>query len=552
MKAIEVKIHNFRSICDATISIADCGVLVGANNAGKTAVIDAIRIFYGKGIKFDADRDRPYKGAKDDESWVEIEFRPSTEELANLKEEYRSDCGTFRIRNYFASGQQGKDGKELAGPYAYVDGVLSEERFYGFKNVGQAKFGEVVYIPAVSKIDEHTKLSGPSALRDLVNAVLSKVMAQSKAYVTLSESFSQFEGAIKTESTDDGHSLESIERDISAELSDWGAGFTLNINPVGVDDVIKGLISHQIVDESLDKAQPSSAYGQGFQRSVIYTLIRIAAKYAANRSSHKKKDFSPELTWILFEEPEAFLHPTKISALNADLRSLANSDSVQVLLSSHSPLFVTHSIRNIPAICRLQREECKTKAYQISADDLDSLLASNQQEAQAWLDAGIDTNQEDLQVDMEAIKYALWLDEKRSAAFFADNVLLVEGPSEVALLSYMRDLGLLPSCKGTCFLDTLGKFNMHRFMRIFKHLGIRHFVLYDHDNGRHAPVEATIHASSSALTGGIDSFENDLERYLGVQPAGRPHRKPQNIMFQVVTRDIDLRPLAKKINALVS
>lgn len=100
MKAVELAIHNFRSICDATISLEDCGLLVGVNNAGKTTVIDAIRAFYGKGVKFDVARDMPHKGANDQESWVEIEFKPSPEELETLKDEYRTANGTFRVRNY--------------------------------------------------------------------------------------------------------------------------------------------------------------------------------------------------------------------------------------------------------------------------------------------------------------------------------------------------------------------------------------------------------------------------------------------------------------------
>ncbi len=552
MKAVEIKIHNFRSICDASITLAEYGILVGVNNAGKTTVIDAIRAFYGKGVKFDKSRDFPHKGAEDNESWVEIEFKPSAEEIGTLKDEYRSENDTFRVRNYLFSDQKDKEGKERSGPYAYVNGALSEERFYGFKNVGQGKFGEIIYIPAVSKIDEHTKLTGPSALRDLVNTVLSRVMEESGAYQALSESFSEFEGAIKTESTAEGYSLQSIETDISEELSDWGAGFRLNISPVGVDDIIKGLVNHEIIDESLDRAQPISAYGQGFQRSVIYTLIRVAARYGPKNKSPKKKEFAPELTWILFEEPEAFLHPTQVSSLNSDLRSLSESVASQVLLSTHNPQFATHSIRNITAICRLQREDCRTRSYQVSSDELDRVLTVNQQDARAWQAAGIPIDQDDLQTDMEAVKYALWLDQKRSAAFFAEKVLLVEGPTETALLTYMIDHGLLPDCKGVFVLDTIGKYNIHRFMRLFQSFGIRHYVLYDSDNGRHAPIDQTIQAASNGFTGGIDTFPEDLERFIGIAPAGRPHRKPQHVMLQVAQNGIDLNPLAAKINALVS
>jgi hypothetical protein len=111
MKAVEITIHNFRSICDAIISLHEFGVLVGVNNAGKTTVIDAIRAFYGKGGKFDKSKDMPFKHAADNESWVEIEFKPSDEEFENLKEEYRSEVKTFRVRNYLYSEEKGERGK---------------------------------------------------------------------------------------------------------------------------------------------------------------------------------------------------------------------------------------------------------------------------------------------------------------------------------------------------------------------------------------------------------------------------------------------------------
>jgi len=552
MKAVEVKIHNFRSICDATISLDDFGILVGINNAGKTNVIDAIRAFYGKGVKFDKDQDFPRKRAVDGESWVEIEFKPSNYEFDSLKDEYKTANRTFRVRNYLLSDGVDNEGKPRSGLYAYVNSSLSGERFYGFKNVGQGKFGEIIYIPAVSKVDEHTKLTGPSALRDLLNSVLSSVMEQSGAYKALSNSFDEFEDAIKTEATGDGYSIQSIENDISAELSGWGASFRLNIKPVDVDDIIKWFIGHEIVDQSLDAAQPISSYGQGFQRSVIYTLIRISAKYGMKKATAKKKDFSPELTWILFEEPEAFLHPTQISVLAADLRALSSSQSSQVLLSTHNPLFATHSIRNIPAMCRLQKEDCQTSAFQISAKDLDNILTVNQQDMAAWKTAGLAIDANDLNADMEAIKYALWLDSKRSSAFFAERVLLVEGPTETALLSYMFDEGLLTSCKGVFILDTIGKYNIHRFMHLFGQFGIKHYVLYDSDNGRHAAIDATIKAAANKYTGGIDTFPLDIEAFLDIPAASKPHRKPQHVMLQLAGGKVDLQPLAAKVNALIS
>lgn len=550
MKAVELRIHNFRSICDLSIRLDNLSILVGANNAGKSTVIDAIRVFYGK-LKFDSNKDFPQKGATDKESWIEIEYKPSDDEYEDLKDEYKSESNTFKVRNYMTSEVLGVDGKHKSGLYAYVNGELSEDRFYGFKNVGQGKFGDIIYIPAVSRIDEHTKLTGPSALRDLLNAVLVSVLETSSAYKALNTSFSEFGGAVKTETTDEGYSLQGIEDDISNELENWGTKFRLIVNSVGVDDIIKNLISHEIFDESLETAQIIGSYGQGFQRSVIFSLIRVAAKYAVKKEKLKKKDFSPNLTWILFEEPEAFLHPTQINVLSANLRTLASGESNQCLLSTHNPLFLSHSIREMHTICRLQRCDCQCRSFQISVEELNKLLESNQQEVQDWLSSGMKIEPDDLRIDMEAIKYTLWLDSKRNAAFFSEKVLLVEGPTEIALFSYMQDQGLLNSCNDVFVMDTIGKFNMHRFMKLFGQFGIRHYVLFDSDSNKLQAVDTTIQLSQNQFTGGIDSFPTDLEKFLGIQDSIKSHRKPQHMMFQIEKGNVDLQPLAEKINNLV-
>jgi len=44
MKLREIKVQNFRCLADVTIPIGDTTVLVGANNSGKTALLDALRI----------------------------------------------------------------------------------------------------------------------------------------------------------------------------------------------------------------------------------------------------------------------------------------------------------------------------------------------------------------------------------------------------------------------------------------------------------------------------------------------------------------------------
>ncbi len=113
MKAIAIKIHNYKSIEDADIELNPYSLLVGPNNSGKSNLIAAIRTFYEKGLKYDQFRDFPkFKSTKDTESWMEIQYKPDEEELAQLKNEYKLPDGTFRVRKYFKSEELDAEGKK--------------------------------------------------------------------------------------------------------------------------------------------------------------------------------------------------------------------------------------------------------------------------------------------------------------------------------------------------------------------------------------------------------------------------------------------------------
>ena len=90
MKIKSVTIHNFRSIKEDKFYPYDYAVLVGANNAGKSNALTALRIFYEDDIKFDSKTDFPKFKTEDDESWIEIEYLLTNEESSKLKDEYKN------------------------------------------------------------------------------------------------------------------------------------------------------------------------------------------------------------------------------------------------------------------------------------------------------------------------------------------------------------------------------------------------------------------------------------------------------------------------------
>lgn len=59
------------------------------------------------------------------------------------------------------------------------------------------------------------------------------------------------------------------------------------------------------------------------------------------------------------------------------------------------------------------------------------------------------------------------------------------------------------------FLDSLGKYNIHRFMNLFKFLGINHSVLFDsdEDSNVHFYLNDFIQRNKNEYTIAIDSFQ---------------------------------------------
>lgn len=553
MKIQTVKIHNFRSIEEAEFNLDDYTLLIGENNAGKTTVITAIRMFYeDKGLKFVERRDFPKFAVSDNESWVEITFITTDDEQENLKEEYKSVDKFLTVRKYLKSVEKSHKGNL----YAYENGSLTHEnQFYGSTNVGKSKIGKILYIPALSKTDEGLKMSGPSPLRDMVNYVFAKVVENSDSFKNLSSAFEAFNTKIAQEETTDGFSINTLTDDINNEISQFGLGFGLGVNAIKPNDIVKNLISHSFKDSNLDsEINDVSALGQGVQRHLIYTLIRLSSKYSETKAT-KKKDFSPDLTIVLFEEPEAFLHPSQQEQLNISLRRLSKENNQQILITSHSSTFTSKNIQDIKNIIRINKTVGKAKTHQLASTTLDNLLNSNvglythfcnilqdPNEPEALKKKirngyGDDVPDQGKKLIEEALKYFLWLDSERSAMFFAKHVVICEGASEKIFIDYMLNENWHELKKKHLYcLDALGKFNIHRYMNLLGCLGIEHSVVMDKDNDKEIQKQVNdfIESKKNIFTKRIHAFDSDFEDYLAIQkpPRNRNDLKPMNVMMR--------------------
>ncbi len=555
MKLIEIAIHNFRSIIDAEIEAHYYMLLVGANNAGKSNLLGALRAFYDD-AKWTAE-DFPKVGACDSESWVQLKFVLDEDEWDGLADDYKTGTTdrALVVRRYFKSDDKTRVQKDQSNIYGFINGQLSKELFYGAKNVGTAKVGQVLYVPALSTPNEQTKMSGPSPLRNMLNFLMKKVVSGSDAYKRITKAFEE----LNAEATQKDGFLAEISSPLNDAILNWGISINLSVNAIAPEDITKSLIQFAFVDSSMGSiAFDLERYGHGFQRSVIYELIRLAPTFKESKKSDKK-EFNPTFNLVLFEEPEAFLRPNQQESMAYHLRRLGAEAGQQVIVTTHSPTFAGKAAEQIGQVARVVRTLGITRICQPKRAKLADLFTSGGALVTALTafvaNTAIDENRKararkmianppsaEIATQEERFRFQLWLDAERSKLFFANKILFVEGPTERALFNYLlanqwSDL----SAHTICVVDVLGKYNFHRLIALASAFGIPHGIMLDDDaNGQEAEfhnavndlvcASATVHTLSSPFM-----FPSCIESFLGLPVPERGDRKPVEMLKAITS-----------------
>ncbi|MDH1146378.1 AAA family ATPase [Pseudomonas mosselii] len=569
MKLKRLRVHNFRSVIEADIEIHDYTMLVGANNAGKSNIFGALRAFYDD-IKWSTD-DFPKVGASDDESWVELTFNLRDDEWEGLAEKYK-DASTdqkLSVRRYFTSSTREIKNSQ-SNIYGIVAGEPEKELFYGAKNIGTAKVGRLIYIPALTTPTEQMKTSGPSPLRDMLNFMFKQLVAGSTAYKALEGAFA----ALNEEARGEQGFLSKISDPINIAISHWGVKFDMGVNPIAPEDITKNLVKHGFVDAMLgDTVFALERYGHGFQRSFLYELMKLAPTFAESKAK-EKKGFDSDYTLILFEEPEAFLHPSQQENLSSNLRRLGSGLDQQVFITTHSSTFVGKAADDLCQIVRIRRDSGISTAAQIPRDKLSEVLGEganlvnalrsfvdNQDiedgrkvEARRLLASSPDG--EEVAAQEERFRYQLWLDSERASMFFADRILLVEGATEKALFTYLlaRDWSELASHR-IAIVDVLGKYNFHRYMALLDEFSVPYGMMLDddHNKNHHQAInEMLINRASGRCVSPPILLKGCMERFLGTELPGRDDKKPVEILKALEANTITKENLTKLYEAFIS
>src|SRR3990167_450360 len=344
MKLKEVKIKNFRCLVDVTIPVGDTTVLVGENNTGKTALLDALRIILtrtstGRGIPFD---EYDYHMSKMGDSpqtsegiIIELWFREDApdEWPDSLIQAISDIIQTYPVKDLDSIGLR------LSCKYDTIaKQIVPKWEFLALD--GQPLGGKGASPANLTKFLSYVRLFYLSALRDsdsefsprsqFWGKILRDLKISEEQKKTLSEELSKLNDTllkadprlnqVKT-------SLENIQKIVSGN----GEQKTdIQALPLKAWELM--LKSEVVIRGRGGEVDfPVSHHGQGIQSLSVLFLFQAYIDVLL------KPTFQAETEAILaLEEPEAHLHPQATRSLALNLGELKS----QKIISSHSPYFI--------------------------------------------------------------------------------------------------------------------------------------------------------------------------------------------------------------------
>ena len=396
MRIDHVYIKGFRNFKEATVRFNRHSLVIGANDVGKTNLIHAMRLLLDRGMSdydFELKESDFYAFEETNEVVVRIYFSDVTDECVTAKMPGRySDEGKMvlqykavrigsKVDYQFFCGKSDdeKDLKEIEGPFY--------RKFLNLKYISSRrdlwgyinKQKNVLLNKAKEERGEET-IKADDALYSDISEKLKYVDERIPELSYVKNATDQLNGEL------DKLSIHNREQRIVFDTS------TTEIDRV-------------IANVSLASKHDGKSMIIGGEGRINQIYLSLWAAQNAN------DDLNNEVSIICIEEPEAYLHPHQQRELASYLVRKLNGE---VILTSHSPFIVSEFSPN--SIVRLYKDGSDTKVASDGCSDV--------------IEEGVDG----LGYRMSVIP---------AEAFFADYVILVEGPSELLLFKTLAvQLGL--------------------------------------------------------------------------------------------------------------
>ncbi len=344
MKLRHVKIANFRNLVDVSFPVSDTTILVGENNCGKTALLDAIRTALtrqptSKALPF-TEYDYHMKGAADTPQTspgisVELWFREDmTDEWPNEVTQ-----GLSEIIQTDPDADLDYIGLRLTSQYdAAAKEMVAKTEFLALD--GQPLGGRAAQPSNFPKFTNYVRVFYLSALRDSDDEFSprsqywGRILRDLKLTSEQQKEFKDALGKLNEDLLTADPKLEKVRASLDKvqKVLALGSGQVASIQALPVrpwDLMAKAEVI--VKPRGADTSFPLSRHGQGMQSLAVLFLFQAYIDVLL------KPSFTPHTEALLaLEEPEAHLHPQATRALAASLNEITS----QKIISSHSPYFI--------------------------------------------------------------------------------------------------------------------------------------------------------------------------------------------------------------------
>jgi putative ATP-dependent endonuclease of OLD family len=537
MKIKKVRIENFRSFRDQEFKLNRYSCFVGPNGAGKSTVLCALNVFFREQDSSATDTTKLcdedfFRGQTDTAIRITVTFDElgdlAIEELgayvrnnelvvtAEATFDEQSNIGQVRhigqrlgmtvFRPFFDAMKAGASAAKLTEIFDEIRAgfptlpnarskddkaaalrdyesqhlelcelIPSEDQFYGINGTGKlAPFVQWIYVPAVKDAMTEAQESKNSAFGKLIaRTVRSQTNFEAELQDLKRDTLAKYSQLLEKNRA----GLEAITESLQKRLEAWAhpnarVGMDWLFDPNKSIQVAQPIVALKTGDG--DFLGSLARMGHGLQRSYLLALLHELCSSDSQNA--------PTLI-LACEEPELYQHPPQARHL-ADVLSKLSCGNNQVLVTTHSPLFVSgDGFENI----RLVRAPAKSEGSTVSCLTFDNLCTRIRQirgEVQKQKNEGL------------VAKIHQSLRPHIAEMFFTRIPIFVEGLEDASYLTtalHLFDMWSDFRRQGCHIIPVNGKDKLIEPIAITQVLKIPFFAMFDADGDITNPKFKTMH-----------------------------------------------------------
>jgi len=460
MKLTKLTIRNYKGIKELSLNIENISLIIGPNNCSKSTVLQALVVFSSSEKKLKKDFYHRHITTEPISFHATFDnITPEEIELHGLKKSIHKPTGKFIVRSIYKFDSEVERLSKLSGN---EDHDIGEEHWEGKMGGGKGGthflnvFPEIIYIPAVKNANDDIK--DTSTYMKTLSTLYKDVIKNLDEYKEAQAKTELLQAKINAH---DNEQIKYFEQEVQGFLKEVTATkikFNVDINPLDeiVGTSLKPNFDYNGLETLLDHQ------GSGVQRTFILSILKGFKMYSKRYRSEEKGVGRPLI--IAIEEPELYLHPHLARVFKETLYTLADDGFFQVLGTSHSPNFIDLS-RSNRTLAKLSLDEEKNVSVHQVNSDIFGLPSQEKDRFQALL------------------KFNPYVNE----IFFAENVILVEGDTEVIALKLIGEklveAGELESdiYHRTSVVNCAGKGTMYVVLNVLNNFGVKYTCIHDYD-----------------------------------------------------------------------